>query len=148
MRCSHFHCQPLNEVCKGCILAPPLLVTQLHCLHLSFLGWALPSHQVLHHLSAVDSALLLHLNSTSFIHPSIQPNHLWVLCHPLFWSFVGNLSALYLLWFSSAQISEKLLNARATKANGGSATFWGNHVSESSTTGPCSPVCILSPVSL
>ena len=45
----YLHCQPLNDVCKGCIVAPPILVTQVHCLHLSFPGLALPSHQVLHY---------------------------------------------------------------------------------------------------
>jgi len=45
------HCQPLNEVWEGWILAPALLVTQLHCMHLSSPGLALPSHQVLNHCS-------------------------------------------------------------------------------------------------
>ena len=34
---------------KGWILAPPLPVTQLHCMHLSSPELALPSHQVLNH---------------------------------------------------------------------------------------------------
>ena len=34
---------------KGCILAAPLPVTQVHCMHLSSPGLALPSHQVLNH---------------------------------------------------------------------------------------------------
>ena len=34
---------------KGWILAPALPITQVHCIHLSSPGLALPSHQVLHH---------------------------------------------------------------------------------------------------
>jgi len=34
---------------KGWILAPPLLITQLHCMHLSSPALALPSNQVLNH---------------------------------------------------------------------------------------------------
>jgi len=34
---------------KGWILAPPLLVIQVHCMHLSSHGLALPSYQVLNH---------------------------------------------------------------------------------------------------
>jgi len=49
VRSPHLHCQPLNEGWKGWILAAALLVTQMHCLHLSSPGLALPSHQLLHH---------------------------------------------------------------------------------------------------
>lgn len=34
---------------KGWLLALPLAVIQVHCMHLSSLGLALPSHQVPHH---------------------------------------------------------------------------------------------------
>ena len=40
---------PQNRSGKGWILAPPLPVTQVYCLHLSSPGKALPSHQVLNH---------------------------------------------------------------------------------------------------
>jgi len=36
-----FHCQPLNEVWQG-ILAPPLPVTQVHCMQLTSPGPAFP----------------------------------------------------------------------------------------------------------
>jgi len=49
VRSPHLHCQPLNELWKGWILAPLLLVNQEHCLHLCSPGLALPSHQVLNH---------------------------------------------------------------------------------------------------
>ena len=34
---------------KGWVLAPPFLVTQVHCMQLSYSGLALPSHQVLNY---------------------------------------------------------------------------------------------------
>ena len=39
---------------KGWMLVPPLLVIQEHCIHLSSPGLALPSHQVLNHISSCD----------------------------------------------------------------------------------------------
>jgi len=44
---AHLYCQCLGEAWEG--LALPLPVTQVHCMHLISPGWALPSHQVLHH---------------------------------------------------------------------------------------------------
>ena len=51
---------------KGWILATALLVIQLHCMHLSSPGLALPSHQVLNHcfrprlnISTTDPSVLL-----------------------------------------------------------------------------------------
>ena len=46
---SCLHCQPLNEVWEGVDLSPPLLVTQVHYMHLSSSGLALSSHQVFNH---------------------------------------------------------------------------------------------------
>ena len=40
---------PYMRARKGQIPAPPLLVTEVHCTHLSSPALALPSHQVLNH---------------------------------------------------------------------------------------------------
>ena len=48
-RCSHLHCQPLNEGWEGVDPGSTPSITQVHCMHLSFPGLALPSHQVLHY---------------------------------------------------------------------------------------------------
>ena len=48
-RCPHLHCQPLNEGWEGVDPGSIPSITQLHCMHLSSSGLALPFHQVLHH---------------------------------------------------------------------------------------------------
>jgi len=111
------------------------------------------SHQVLHHLSGCDSALLLHLNSTSFIHPSIHPfihstNPSLGTLPPTVLELCGQSQrSVSVVVFFRPDVREAA-QCPGHQSQWGSATFWGNRVSESSTTGPCSPVCILSPVSL
>jgi len=94
---AHFHCQPLNELWEGVEPGCTLPVTQLHCIHLSSPGLALPSHQVLNHWFKV----WLSISTTAFhrltelqdqqpdlyLHgkkPEVMKTELHFLCFP-FW---------------------------------------------------------------
>ena len=50
---------------KGWILAPPIPITQVHCMHLSSPGLALPAHQVLNHCFR----LLISISTTQALIP-------------------------------------------------------------------------------
>lgn len=87
---------------KGWILAPPLPITEVHCMHLSSPALALPSHQVLHHcfmpwLSIYTSYLLLFSGSLlKLVGPTVYSFYigsigLSAFCSP---SLAGNLGAM------------------------------------------------------
>jgi len=48
-RCPCLHCQPLKEIWERVDPGSTPSITQVHCMHLSSPGLALPSHQVLNH---------------------------------------------------------------------------------------------------
>ena len=69
------HYQLLSEVWEE-VDPGSIPSTQVHCMHLSIPGLALPSYQVLNHSSGCDLAFYYTLLGLSGWHPVLQAHHL------------------------------------------------------------------------
>lgn len=76
---------------KEWILAPPLPVTQGHCMHLSSPGLVLPSDQVLNHwfklwlsISTTDRRILIKINNTDWLQ---TPSSCWTRAYQVQYRF-------------------------------------------------------------
>ena len=140
---------------KGWILAPPLLITQVHCMHLSSPGLVLPSHQVLHYcfrpwlsISATSNTLQMRSNI-----------HILFVLITVRWNKLKYIKSPWRVLFCTTEMSRKVQNKKTRTEVWGSSfrkamspqLVWHAHLMDALNTAAVillGPKCIIWPLKM